>query len=128
MSSSAGQVKCDSKLEIAILQYFKSFRKVYMMDNTNGPSMGMTVHYLTPLYFTSHYYLTLLYLTSLLYFMSWIVQSFLSCFIKSASNLFGRKATFIHLCSVQSTRTKLCAVSLSIIKRKKGFYFSISSV
>lgn len=43
MSSSAGQVKCDSKLEIAILQYFKSFRKVYMMDNTNGPSMGMTV-------------------------------------------------------------------------------------
>ena len=42
MSSSAGQVKCDSKLEIAILQYFKSFRKVYMMDNTNGPSMGMT--------------------------------------------------------------------------------------
>lgn len=43
MSSTAGQVKCDSKLEIAILQYFKSFRKVYMMDSANGPSMGMTV-------------------------------------------------------------------------------------
>ena len=38
-----GQGKCDSKLEIAILNYFKSFKKVYMMYTVNGPTMGMGV-------------------------------------------------------------------------------------
>ena len=43
LSNTAGQFKCDSKLEIAILNYFKSFKKVYMMDTVNGPSMGMSL-------------------------------------------------------------------------------------
>jgi exportin-7 len=40
LNNTAGQGKCDSKLEIAILYFFKSFKKIYMMD-TAGPSMGM---------------------------------------------------------------------------------------
>ena len=43
INSTAGQGKCDSKLELAILNYFKSFKKVYMMDTSNGPNMGMTL-------------------------------------------------------------------------------------
>ena len=65
MSSTAGQVKCDSKLEIAILQYFKSFRKVYMMDSANGPSMGMTVPGGTYVLHRAVHYSTLLYPTLL---------------------------------------------------------------
>ena len=34
--SSSGQGKCDAKLEVAILHYFKSFKKVYLMDATGG--------------------------------------------------------------------------------------------
>jgi exportin-7 len=38
LNSTAGQGKCDSKLEVAILNYFKSFKKVYMysIDSANG--------------------------------------------------------------------------------------------
>ncbi|MAD56215.1 MAG: hypothetical protein CL974_01570 [Euryarchaeota archaeon] len=32
-----GEGKCDEKLEIAILHYFKSFKKVYMTDTMGGP-------------------------------------------------------------------------------------------
>eukprot|EP01041_Mallomonas_annulata_P002473 gene2473-4803_t len=42
LGSTGGQGKCDSKLEIGILNYFKSFKKVYMMDSVNGPlSVGV---------------------------------------------------------------------------------------
>lgn len=41
LNTTNGQGKCDNKLEIAILNYFKAFKKIYMMDTVNGPSMGM---------------------------------------------------------------------------------------
>jgi len=41
LASSNGQGKADSKLEIAILSFFKSFKKVYMMDSVSGPSIGL---------------------------------------------------------------------------------------
>ena len=37
LNSSAGAGKCDPKLEIAILNYFKSFKKVHVMDSVSGP-------------------------------------------------------------------------------------------
>lgn len=41
LSTTGGAGKCDSKLEIAILQFFKAFKKVYMLDGVSGPtSMG----------------------------------------------------------------------------------------
>ena len=40
LNNTAGQFKCDSKLEISILNYFKSFKKVYMADTAN---MGMSI-------------------------------------------------------------------------------------
>jgi hypothetical protein len=42
LNSTGGQGKCDSKLEIAILYFFKSFKRIYMMDTVNGgTSIGM---------------------------------------------------------------------------------------
>eukprot|EP01034_Spumella_vulgaris_P021786 gene21786-27855_t len=48
LNNTAGQGKCDSKLEVAILNYFKSFKKVYMysIDSAGGivgstPSLSM---------------------------------------------------------------------------------------
>jgi exportin-7 len=41
MSNSGGKMKCDEKLEVAILASFRSFKKSYMLDTVNGPSMGM---------------------------------------------------------------------------------------
>ena len=42
LNSTGGHGKCDSKLEIAILYFFKSFKRVYAMDTVNGGSnVGM---------------------------------------------------------------------------------------
>lgn len=45
LSGSAGQGKCDVKLEVAILHYFKSFKKVYMysMDAVAGAGGGASM-------------------------------------------------------------------------------------
>jgi exportin-7 len=40
LANSNGQGKCDIKLEIAILHYFKSFKKIYLMDSVGGGGMG----------------------------------------------------------------------------------------
>lgn len=41
LTQTSGAGKCDHKLEIAILSYFKSFKKTFMMDSTSsGPSIG----------------------------------------------------------------------------------------
>jgi exportin-7 len=40
LNGTAGTGKCDDKLESAILNYFKSFKKVYLMESTGG-SLGM---------------------------------------------------------------------------------------
>ena len=40
LTDTGGQGKCDQKLELAILQFFKSFKKVYMLDSVGGPSLG----------------------------------------------------------------------------------------
>jgi exportin-7 len=42
LNSSVGKSKCDDKLEIAILAYFRSFKKSYMLDTVNAPA-GMGV-------------------------------------------------------------------------------------
>jgi len=36
-----GMGKCDQKLEIAVLQFFKSFKKVYILDSVSGPAVGV---------------------------------------------------------------------------------------
>mmetsp|Transcript_3775 Transcript_3775/g.5903 ORF Transcript_3775/g.5903 Transcript_3775/m.5903 type:complete len:1113 (-) Transcript_3775:236-3574(-) len=38
LNGTAGQGKCDTKLEVALLHYFKSFKKVYLHDSPSGPS------------------------------------------------------------------------------------------
>jgi exportin-7 len=38
LNRTQGQGKCDSKLEVAILNYFKSFKKVYMTDSIAAPN------------------------------------------------------------------------------------------
>ena len=43
LNNTGGQGKSDAKLEIAVLNFFKAFKKVFMMDTVNGPSMGMGV-------------------------------------------------------------------------------------
>lgn len=44
LNNSIGQGKCDPKLEVALLNYFKSFKKVYLLDTpTTTQSMGMCV-------------------------------------------------------------------------------------
>ena len=40
LNNTAGQFKCDSKLEISLLNYFKSFKKIYMVDTANT---GMSI-------------------------------------------------------------------------------------
>jgi len=40
LKTTGGAGKCDEKLEISILQFFKSFKKVYMLDSVAGPSVG----------------------------------------------------------------------------------------
>ena len=40
-AATSGQGKCSENLEIAILNYFQSFKKVYMTDNMSSP-LGMT--------------------------------------------------------------------------------------
>lgn len=47
LNGTAGQGKCDTKLEIALLHYFKAFKKVYMLDvpaaQSQSSMMSMTV-------------------------------------------------------------------------------------
>lgn len=44
LNGTSGQGKCDSKLEVAILHYFKSFKKIYLMESMSGSGMtSMTV-------------------------------------------------------------------------------------
>jgi exportin-7 len=47
LNGTSGQGKCDAKLEIAILNYFRAFKKVYMLESpssqTTSSLMGMTV-------------------------------------------------------------------------------------
>lgn len=43
LNNTSGQGKCDTKLEVALLHYFKSFKKVYMIESAGGVgSMSMT--------------------------------------------------------------------------------------
>lgn len=44
LNTTAGAGKCDAKLEVAILQFFKAFKKVYMLDNAGGSSVGITTN------------------------------------------------------------------------------------
>ena len=44
MNSSGGQSRCDSKLEIAILNFFRSFKKVFMMDGLTSMSPTYLPH------------------------------------------------------------------------------------
>ena len=42
LNSTSGQGKCDTKLEVAILNYFKSFKKIYLVESASStPSMGL---------------------------------------------------------------------------------------
>jgi exportin-7 len=41
LNNTSGQGKCDTKLEIAILNYFKSFKKMYLLENAASQSVGM---------------------------------------------------------------------------------------
>jgi hypothetical protein len=43
LNNTGGQGKCDAKLEIAVLNFFTSFKKAYILDTSSGPSMGMGV-------------------------------------------------------------------------------------
>lgn len=43
LNSSNGQAKCDNKLEVAILNFFKSFKKVYLIENMNSTSSSSLV-------------------------------------------------------------------------------------
>ncbi|KAJ1382083.1 hypothetical protein B484DRAFT_27515, partial [Ochromonadaceae sp. CCMP2298] len=40
LNGTQGQGKCDTKLEVALLNYFKSFKKVYLHDTPTGPGSG----------------------------------------------------------------------------------------
>lgn len=42
LNGTSGQGKCDSKLELAILSYFKSFKKVYMLDGVGSVSASFS--------------------------------------------------------------------------------------
>lgn len=43
LNNSNGQAKCDTKLEVAILNFFKSFKKVYLIENMNSSSASSLV-------------------------------------------------------------------------------------
>ena len=40
LNNTGGAGKCDYKLELAILQFFKSFKKAYMLDSVGGSSLA----------------------------------------------------------------------------------------
>ena len=49
LNNSAGKVKCDEKLELAILIFFRSFKKCYLLDSVNAmPGMGSSVLGMAP--------------------------------------------------------------------------------
>jgi len=41
LNNTSGQGKCDAKMEIAILNYFKSFKKMYLVESNSTSSMGL---------------------------------------------------------------------------------------
>mmetsp|Transcript_22699 Transcript_22699/g.32592 ORF Transcript_22699/g.32592 Transcript_22699/m.32592 type:complete len:1112 (+) Transcript_22699:70-3405(+) len=41
LNNTSGQGKCDAKMEIAILNYFKSFKKMYLVESNSASSMGL---------------------------------------------------------------------------------------